>query len=147
MKYSQARPGRVFVVRLEDGDIVHEAIEQLAGDENIDAAALVAVGGADQGSRLVVGPESGRAETIQPMSHILENVHEIAGTGTLFRDEQGAPVLHMHMACGRRDATVTGCVRSGVRVWQVMEVVVFELMDSTGRRVYDEATGFKLLQP
>lgn len=147
MKYSQARPGRVFVVRLEDEDIVHEAIEQLAKDEKIDSAALVAVGGADQGSRLVVGPESGRAETIQPMFHMLENVHEIAGTGTLFRDVQGAPVLHMHMACGRQSETVTGCVRSGVRVWQVMEVVLFELLDSPARRVYDGATGFKLLQP
>ena len=30
MKYSQASLGRVFVVRLEDGDIVHECLERLA---------------------------------------------------------------------------------------------------------------------
>ena len=30
MKYSQARQGRTFVIRLEDGDIVHEKIEQFA---------------------------------------------------------------------------------------------------------------------
>jgi len=147
MKYSQASHGRVFVIRLEDGDILHESIEKLAGEENIRCAALIAVGGADQGSRLVVGPESGRAEKIRPMHQVLENVHEIAGTGTLFPDDTGAPVLHMHMACGRNDATVTGCVRSGVRVWHVMEVILYELLDSHAQRIYDKATGFKLLQP
>ena len=30
MKYSEAKPGRIFVIRLEDGDIVHEAIESFA---------------------------------------------------------------------------------------------------------------------
>ncbi len=147
MKYSQASHGRVFVIRLEDGDILHESIEKLAEKENIRCAALIAVGGADQGSRLVVGPESGRAEKIRPMHHVLENVHEIAGTGTLFPDDTGVPVLHMHMACGRNDATVTGCVRSGVRVWHVMEVILYELLDSHAQRIYDKATGFKLLKP
>jgi predicted DNA-binding protein with PD1-like motif len=53
----------------------------------------------------------------------------------------------MHMACGRNGDTVTGCVRTGVKVWQVMEVILFELMESTGVRRPDPATGFKLLQP
>ncbi|MFP4532378.1 MAG: PPC domain-containing DNA-binding protein [Desulfobacterales bacterium] len=147
MKYSQASHGRVFVIRLEDGDILHESIEKLARKENIRRAALIAVGGADQGSRLVVGPEAGRAAKIRPMQQVLENVHEIAGTGTLFPDDTGAPVLHMHMACGRNDATVTGCVRSGVRVWHVMEVILYELLDSHAQRIYEKATGFKLLKP
>ena len=147
MKYSQAAYGRVFIIRLEDGDILHEAIEQLSRKEHIRAAALIAVGGADQGSRLVVGPEAGRAEQIQPMHHVLESVHEVAGTGTLFPDDTGQPVLHMHLACGRNDASVTGCVRSGVRVWHVMEVILYELLDSSAQRIYDEATGFKLLKP
>lgn len=30
MKYSEARPGRIFVLRLEDGEIVHEVIERFA---------------------------------------------------------------------------------------------------------------------
>ncbi len=148
MQYSQAQLGRVFVVRLEDGDIVDESIEQLARQEGIRSASLIAVGGADAGSRLVVGPEEGRAETIRPMTHVLDNVREIAGTGTLFPDESsGEPVLHMHMACGRQSATVTGCVRAGVRVWQVMEVIVYELLGTAARRAHDPQTGFALLQP
>ena len=30
MKYSQAEQGRTFVIRLEDGDVLHEKIEQFA---------------------------------------------------------------------------------------------------------------------
>ncbi len=147
MKYSQARPGRIFVIRLEDGDILHEAVEGLARSEKIQAAAILAVGGADAGSTLIVGPEDGRAERIVPMEHILEGVHELTGTGTLFPDEEGKPVLHMHIACGREDKTVTGCVRRGVRVWQVLELILIELCDTEAVRRLDTATGFNLLQP
>jgi predicted DNA-binding protein with PD1-like motif len=147
MKYSEAKPGRIFVIRLEDGDIVHEAIESFAKEHAIRAATLVILGGADKDSRLVVGPEDGRATPVIPMSLTLENIHEVAGVGTLFPDDEGNPILHMHMACGRDDDTVTGCVRTGVKVWHVMEAVLFELMDSTGVRRLDKITGFKLLQP
>ena len=37
MKYSEAQQGRVFAMRLEDGDIVHEVIEKFARDKNIQA--------------------------------------------------------------------------------------------------------------
>jgi len=53
----------------------------------------------------------------------------------------------MHMACGRHSDTVTGCIRTGVKGWQVMEVILFELMDATGRRIMDPQTGVKLLVP
>lgn len=147
MKYSEAGPGRIFVIRLEDGDIVHETIEKFARDRNIGAAALIILGGADRGSKIVVGPEAGRAKPIVPMHHILADVHEVSGVGTLFPDDEGNPVLHMHMTCGRQLETATGCIRTGVKVWQVMEVVLFELTNATGRRVMDPETGFKLLVP
>lgn len=147
MKYSQAALGRVFVVRLEDGDILHEQLEALALREEIRSAAVLVVGGADLGSRLITGPEDGRAAVINPMQTVLDNVHEAAGTGTIFPDDNGKPVLHLHMACGREDQTVTGCVRAGVKIWQVMEAVVIELTGCTAQRLLDPVTGFKLLQP
>ena len=146
MKYSQAKQGRIFVLRLEDGDIVHESIERFAKEQGIQAAALIIIGGADKESRLVVGPKDGRSETIEPMAQILDEAHEVAGTGTLFPDEDGTPLLHMHMACGRHDHTITGCVREGVKVWHIMEVVVFELIDTTARRVPQPPLGWKFLQ-
>ena len=147
MKYSQAKTGRVFVLRLEHGDIVHEVIENFAQKESIDSAAMIIVGGADKGSRFVVGPEDGEESPVVPLERMLMDVHEITGTGTLFPDNSGNPVLHMHMACGREEETMTGCVRRGVRVWHVMEVVLLELTEAKARRILDQGTGFMLLEP
>ena len=146
MRYSQAKQGRTFIIRLEDGDIVHEEIEKFAREKSIKAAALIILGGADKGSKLIVGPEHGRREPIIPMEHILDNVHEIAGTGTIFPNEKDKPVLHMHMACGRETSSVTGCVRKGVKVWHIMEVILFELVDTTAVRAFEPTTGFELLK-
>ncbi len=147
MKYSEATMGRVFVLRLEDGDILHEAIETFALEHRIQAAALVVLGGADEGSRLVVGPVKGRSQPIVPMEYVLGHVHEMSGVGTLFPDASGRPVLHMHIAGGRSGEAVAGCARLGVRVWHVAEVVLWELAHTSGRRVLDPVTGFELLDP
>ena len=147
MRYSEAKYGRVFVIRLEDGDILHECIEKFARENDVKAGFLMAVGGADKGSKLVVGPEEGRAENINPMEYILDEVHEITGTGTLFPDEKGEPKLHMHIACGRKETAKTGCVRKGVKVWHILEIVLVELTDTEAERVMDEKTGFELLEP
>lgn len=147
MKYSEAKHGRRFVVRLYDGEILHEEIEKFAKDKKIKAAAVIAVGGADKGSKLIVGPEEGRAEQIKPMEYTLEDVCEISGTGTLFPDDEGNPILHMHIACGRKDKTVTGCVRAGVKVWHVIEIMIDEISETDAKRTLDETTGFQLLEP
>jgi predicted DNA-binding protein with PD1-like motif len=147
MKFSSATPGRVFVIRLEDGEILHETVEAFAAAQGIRAAACIVLGGADEGSRLVVGPEVSRAEPVTPMEHVLAGTSEAAGVGTIFPDEGGKPVLHMHIACGREGSTVTGCVRRGVKVWHVMEIVLWELTGTEARRVVDKPTGFALLQP
>jgi len=147
MKYSQAKQGRIYIIRLEDGDIIHEAIEKFANKKSIRAAALIIIGGADKNSKLVVGPEHGRTEPIVPMEHILNNVNEIVGTGTIFPNEKGEPILHMHIACGRKASTVTGCVRNGVKTWHILEVILFELIDTGAVRALDPITGFDLLNP
>ncbi len=146
MKYSEVKQGRIFVIRLEDGEIVHEEIEKFARENSVKAAALIMIGAADKGSRLVVGPEKERAMPVVILQHILENVHEVAGTGTIFPDEQGNPILHAHMACGRETSTVTGCIRAGMKVWHVMEIILIELLDSSAKRVLDSEAGLKFLE-
>jgi predicted DNA-binding protein with PD1-like motif len=149
MKYSEASLGRVFVIRLEHGDVIPGAVEALAREKNVRAGVLVILGGADAGSRLAVGPEDG--DDIQPgmpvMQQVLAGVHEGIGAGTLFPDETDRPVLHLHLACGRAASTLTGCSRGGVVVWRYMEAVLFELTNTGGRRVIDPDTGFKMLLP
>ncbi len=146
MRYSSAGLGRVFVVRLEDGDVVHEAIEALAERESVERGAVLVLGGADDGSRVVVGPHDGRAALIEPMKRVLRGVHEMAGVGTLFPDTDGRPRLHLHAAFGRDDRVTAGCIRLGVTTWIVGEVIVFELTGSGAVRRPDVATGFELLE-
>ena len=147
MKFSQCKPGRIYVICLENGDIVHEEIEQFARNQSIKAASLTIIGGADKGSKLVVGPEHESELPVSAMEHTLENVHEIVGAGTLFPDQEGNPVLHLHMACGRKSSTKTGCIRRGVKVWHTMEVILFELIESKSKRILDPQTGFTRLGP
>ena len=51
------------------------------------------------------------------------------------------------LVCGRGDAAVVGCIRNGVKVWHVMEVIVVELAGSAVRRFESGLPGFKLLNP
>jgi len=146
MKYSTAQLGRVLVVRLEDGDVVHECIEEAARVEGIARAAVILVGGAGGGSRVVVGPEDGAVRPVTPMERVLHDVHEMAGSGTLFPDESGRPVLHVHAAFGRDDRVTAGCIRNGVNTWVVAEAVVIEITGSAATRRVDPVSGFELLE-
>ena len=145
MKYATASLGRSLVIRLEDGDVVHECIEEAARAEGIQRGAVILLGGAAGGSRLVVGPEDGAAHPVVPMQRALHDVHEMVGAGTLFPDEAGRPVLHLHASFGRDTAVTTGCIRNGVRTWAIGEAVVIELVGSTATRREDQSTGFELL--
>jgi predicted DNA-binding protein with PD1-like motif len=146
MKYSTARLGRVLVVRLEDGDVVHECIEEAARAEGIARAAVILVGGAAGGSRVVVGPEDGAARPVVAMERVLHDVHEMAGAGTVFPDESGRPVLHLHAAFGRDDRVTVGCIRNGVGTWVVGEALVIELTDNEATRRVEPSSGFELLE-
>ena len=147
MKYKETNLGRIFIIRLEHGDIIHETIENFAKEKGIKAAALIIVGGADKDSTIVVGPENDNARPVNPMKFILENAHEITGTGTLFPDENGNPMLHMHISCGRGTNNVTGCIRTGVKTWNLLEIILFELHDVGSFRKFDKELGFFTLQP
>jgi predicted DNA-binding protein with PD1-like motif len=147
MRFSEAQWGRVFVLRLEDGEVLHETVERFAREQHVAAAALIVLGGADEGSTLVVGPEQGRNQPLVAMEHILEGVHEVSGVGTIFPDIKGDPVAHIHIASGRKGETITGCVRRGVKVWQVMEVIVWEIANTAAQRRVEPPTGLELLQP
>ncbi len=147
MKYKETKLGRVFIIRLEHGDIIHEAIENFAKEKNIKCAALIIVGGADRESSIVVGPENDKHRPINPMKFILDDAHEVTGTGTLFPDENGNPMLHMHIACGREEKTITGCIRTGVKTWNILEVILFELEDVGSLRKFNKELGFYMLEP
>ncbi len=146
MNYSEAKQGRIFILRLYQGEILHQVIEKFAEQKTIKSALCFFLGGAQDKSKVVVGPKDGKAMPPQPMVTLLMGVHESCGVGTIFTDEEGKPKLHMHASFGRNDNTVTGCVRMGVEVWQIGEVVILELVGSSAKRAKNAQTGFEFLE-
>ena len=146
MKACEGRLGRVFVIRLEHGDVVPESIERFAQDKGVSVAHVILVGGIG-GGEVVVGPRRSEERPPQPMLLPVDGAHEVAGVGVLAPGEDGRPVLHIHAALGRSGHTTTGCLRPGVTTWLVGEVILYEILGATVARVRDTESGFALLEP
>jgi predicted DNA-binding protein with PD1-like motif len=146
MRYSEGGVGRVFVLSLDDGDELPAAIEDFAADKGVSRGMCMLVGGIDDGGNIVVGPRDRETMPPEPMLHKLGGVHEVAAVGTLFPGEDGRPRLHMHAALGREGKTHTGCIRPGVSVWKLGEVILLEILGANAGRRFDPATGFEMLQ-
>jgi predicted DNA-binding protein with PD1-like motif len=145
MKFREGRIGRIFVLQLEEGERLPEAIETFAREQGVAEGMVIYVGGAQDGSRLVVGPEAGRGADIVPLVHTLAGIQEVLGVGTLFPNEAGEPVLHLHAAAGREGGASVGCSRAGVEVWLVGEVIILEVVGTAAVRRKDTKSGFTLL--
>ena len=146
MNYTEANLGRIFILRLHNDELLHEVIEKFAAQKQIKSAFCFFLGGAQDKSKVVVGPKDGDAMPPQPMVTLLKGVHEGCGVGTIFTNDEGKPTLHMHASFGRNDNTITGCVRMGVDIWQIGEVVILELAGSSAKRVKNKETGFEFLE-
>ena len=146
MKFTEAEMGRIFTLRLEHGDKLPDEIEKFAMSKKILQGMCILIGGIDRGSKIVTGPKDGKAEIPEPIITKITDVHEISGVGTIFPDEKGRPVLHMHAALGRKNKTKTGCIRPGVNTWLIGEVIIFEIKNSRAIRKKDPTTGFDLLE-
>ena len=146
MQYCEGQMGRIFILRLEEGERLNDSIEKFAREQQLSHGLAFFLGGSAGGSKVVVGPEANR-ETIIPMIHALKGEQEVLALGTLIPNEAGEPVLHMHGAAGREGRATVGCTRAGVNVWLIGEVVLLEILGAdSARRQKDPATGFQLLK-
>ncbi len=146
MKACEGQIGRVFVIRLEDGDILPECIERFAEENQVSVGHAVLIGGIGDGE-VVVGPRHSEERPPQPMLLPIDGAHEVAGVGVLAPGENGKPILHIHAALGRSGKTTTGCLRPGVSTWLVGEVILYEIIGAKVKRIHDEKSGFALLEP
>ncbi|MDD2410187.1 MAG: DNA-binding protein [Candidatus Methanomethylophilaceae archaeon] len=145
MKYSEMRPGRMFVLSLDPGEMIREEIERFSLEHGVVYGTVSVVGGVDGGSVLVVGPKVPADERIEPLKFEIDAPSEVTGFGTIFPDESGKPTFHMHGSIGREGRSVTGCFREGVIAWLVTEVVITEMKGSGPIRKKDKKTGYGLL--
>ena len=146
MKVSEGKIGRVFVMRLEDGDRLPECIEKFSDDKGIRTGHVVLVGGIG-GGQVVVGPRNSDERPPEPMLLPIDGAHEVAGVGVIAPGPDGRPQLHMHAALGRSGQTMMGCIRPGVDTWIVLEAVIYEIVGVKMGRLPDDETGFALLGP
>jgi predicted DNA-binding protein with PD1-like motif len=145
MKASEGKIGRVFVVRLEDGDIVPDCLERFAAEKSIKAGHVVLIGGIG-GGEVVAGPRKSDEMPPDPIQLPVDGAHEVVGLGIIAPDKDGKPVLHIHASLGRAGKTLTGCLRPGVSTWLVGEAIIYEITGTTAQRLPDKESGFDLME-
>ncbi len=142
MDYRTGRLGRTIVLTLSDGEDVYACVQEVARKENVQCAAVIAVGGVRK-AKVVVGPKNPKG-AIEPDFREFDDAREVVGTGTIFWDDTG-PQMHIHMAFGRGDSPLVGCPRGGANVFCTLEIVMIELLDIDAKRLPDQKMGIKLL--
>lgn len=145
MKSCKGKIGRVFVIRLEDNDILPGCIEEFAFQNDISVGHVILIGGIGSGE-IVVGPRKSDEMPPDPMLLHIDGAHEVVGHGIIAPDEEGKPVLHIHASLGRAGKSMTGCLRPGVNTWFVGEVIIYEILGTNAKRAIDEESGFALLE-
>jgi predicted DNA-binding protein with PD1-like motif len=145
MKAAEGKIGRVFLLRLEDGDVLPECIEKFAAEKSIKTGQVVLVGGIG-GGQVVAGPRRSDVMPPEPLLIPVDGAHEVVGLGIIAPDKSGKPVLHIHASLGRAGQALTGCLRPGVTAWLVAEAIIFEVTGLDARRLPDKKSGFDLLE-
>lgn len=135
MQYTEGQLGRVFVVRIDDGEDLLASLRQFIGDKGIQAGSILFLGALMDG-RMVTGPEE---PVIPPVPHFVmfEGGWEVFGVGTIYPGE-GGPHIHYHASVGRSGHALTGCLREKATTYLIVEAVVMEFTGLSARRVFDE---------
>ena len=143
MQYTQGRVGRVFLLKFNDQDILLEELERFIRKEKLKAATMIFLGALREGD-LVTGPKK---PVIPPSPNWVKfkDGWEVLGVGSIFSNKSG-PQIHIHTAMGKKDKTMTGCVRKFSRVFLVVEAVIFELKGVKATKEIDPRTGLNLLK-
>jgi predicted DNA-binding protein with PD1-like motif len=144
MKAAEGKIGRVFMMRLDDGDLLPVCIEKFAQKKGVKNGFVLLIGGIGSG-QIVVGPRKADEMPPDPMLLPIDGAHEVAAIGMLAPGDDGKATLHMHGALGRAGQTKTGCLRPGVTTWLVGEAVLYEIIGVDAKRVKDKKSGFSLL--
>jgi len=141
MQYSEGRIGRIFMIRIDDGEDLLESIQHFVVSHEIRSGLVLFLGAFRQGS-LVTGPQELVIPPIPHFEHITGG-WEIFGIGTIYRGE-GGPKIHYHMTAGKGKESITGCLRDKATIYLVIEAVLFEFLGIYGKKMEDPITGITL---
>lgn len=141
MQYTEGQLGRVFVVRIDDGEDMLVSLRQFVLDKDIQAGSITFLGALMNG-RMVTGPEE---PVIPPVPHFVmfEGGWEVFGIGTIYPGE-GGPHIHYHASVGRSGHALTGCLREKATTYLIIEAVIMEFTGLKARRELDTKTQLHL---
>ncbi len=141
MQYTEGQLGRVFVVRIDDGEDMLLSLRQFVNDKDIQAGTLIFLGALMNG-RMVTGPEE---PVIPPVPHFVmfEGGWEVFGVGTIYPGDDG-PHIHFHASVGRCGHALTGCLREKATTYLIVEAVIYEFTGLSARREFDKKTQLHL---
>ncbi|MCJ7443377.1 MAG: DUF296 domain-containing protein [Methanotrichaceae archaeon] len=142
MQYSEGNIGRVFVLRIDDGEDLIKSILEFVQMKNLKSGLGLFIGALRDG-KAVTGPE---LPVIPPDQHFetYESAWEVFGMVTVYPSPEG-PKLHIHSSMGRGREALVGCLREKASVYLVIEVALFEFVGLNAVREFDKKSGFYLL--
>jgi predicted DNA-binding protein with PD1-like motif len=143
MQYSEGRLGRVFVIRLEDGEDLIGSIQQFVEKMGLSTGLIIFLGALREG-RLITGPKEPTVPPGPPFVEDLKGAWETFGVASIYPGDGGKPAVHIHASAGHDDRALTGCLRERATTYLVVEAVVFEFLGLEARREIDERTGLLL---
>src|SRR5512137_1500430 len=135
MEYTEGQLGRVFVVRIDDGEDMLLSLRQFIADKSVNAGSILFLGALMNG-RMVTGPEEPVIPPVPPFV-MFEGGWEVFGVGTLYPGKNG-PQIHYHTSVGRSGHALTGCLREKAITYLVVEAIVLEFTGLSARRLFDE---------
>ena len=141
MQYTEGQIGRIFVVRIDDGEDLLASLRQFVADKDIQAGSIVFLGALMDG-KMVTGPEK---PVIPPDPHYVffEGGWEVFGVGMIYPGD-GGPHIHYHASVGRAGHALTGCLRERAVTYLIVEVVIYEITGLSARREFDKKTQLHL---
>jgi predicted DNA-binding protein with PD1-like motif len=142
MKYTEAKPGRIFVARFDDSENLLEGLKQLIIKENIKTG-LIHLMGAISKSKLVLGPEE-RAYPPTPSWWAFDDAREVLGLA-IFAWENNEPKIHLHAGVGHFSESKIGCIREQCDVYLTIEAVIQEITGADITRKLDTRYNASLL--
>jgi predicted DNA-binding protein with PD1-like motif len=133
---------RTYVAVLETGEEVLSSLQRFAGEHNIFAAQLTAIGALSDVVLLYFDWERKQYQRIP----LQEQVEVSALIGDIATSPSGEPALHVHLVVGRRDGTAMAGHLGEAHVRPTLEVIVTESPVYL-RKVKDPESGLALIKP
>ncbi|HVP93953.1 MAG TPA: PPC domain-containing DNA-binding protein [Methanoregulaceae archaeon] len=141
MQYAEGKPGRIFLLRIDDGEDLIKTLQDFIARHNVHCGHIRFIGALLSG-QIVTGPEK---PVLPPNPHFetFSGGWEVIGMATISPGDD-SPHLHLHASIGRGDRVLTGCLRGTIRTYIVVEAVISEITGIEIKREEDAKTGLVL---